>query len=55
VLPEHTRGILDKEKVFEELTQYMDDAFQAVDKMKEEKGVSYRQAALMIALKRIIQ
>jgi len=29
-------------------------AFQAVYEMKEEKGVSYRQAALMITLKRII-
>lgn len=43
-----------KEKVNEELKQKMNHAFNKVYKVKEEKKVTFRQAAYILALKRII-
>jgi len=44
-----------EEKVFEELTRYMQNAFNNVYQVKHEKNLTYRQAAFYIAVKRIIQ
>lgn len=43
-----------EEKVFDELTQYMQKAFKSVYDIKQEKNLTYRQAAAFISVKRII-
>lgn len=44
----------EEEKVFSELSKYMQNAFQAVYEIKQKMSLTYRQAALFIAIKRII-
>ena len=44
-----------EEKVFAELTRYMQNAFDNVYQVKQEKNLTYRQAAFYISVKRIIQ
>jgi glutamate dehydrogenase/leucine dehydrogenase len=44
-----------EEKVLQELTQYMQKAFETVYEIKKEKNITYRQAAAYIAVQRIIQ
>lgn len=43
-----------KEKIFEDLRIIMDESFDQIEEVKKSKKVTYRQAAYMIALKRII-
>jgi glutamate dehydrogenase/leucine dehydrogenase len=43
-----------KEKVYQELKEIMDGSFNEIDKIKKEKNISYRQAAYVLAVKRII-
>jgi len=43
-----------KERVFDELKEIMDRAFNEAYKIKNERNVSFRQAAYLLALKRII-
>ena len=44
-----------EEKVLQELTQYMQKAFETVYEIKKDKNITYRQAAAYIAVQRIIQ
>jgi glutamate dehydrogenase len=44
-----------EEKVLQELTEYMQTAFETVYEIKKEKNLTYRQAAAYIAVQRIIQ
>jgi glutamate dehydrogenase len=44
-----------EEKVLQELTQYMQKAFETVYEIKKNKNITYRQAAAYIAVQRIIQ
>ncbi len=43
-----------KDKVFKDLKEIMDDSFNQIAKIKKEKKLSFRQAAYVLALKRII-
>jgi glutamate dehydrogenase/leucine dehydrogenase len=43
-----------KKKVFDDLKVIMDEAYKKVDTVRKERKVSYRQAAYVVALKRII-
>ena len=44
-----------EETVFKKIEEYLVNAFHAVDEVRDEKGLTYRQAANVIAMKRIFE